>query len=62
MIKLPKYNSVCFAVITVMFDQITHSVDEDGGSAQPVLVLSKTLPTNFTLQVCSTDRSATGEY
>ena len=62
MIKLLKYNSVCFAVITVMFDQITHSVDEDGGSAQPVLVLTKPLPTNFTLQVCSTDRSATGEY
>ena len=61
MIKLPKYNSVCFAVITVMFDQITHSVDEGGGSAQPVLVLSKPLPTNFTLQVCSTNRSATGE-
>ena len=62
MIKLPKDNSVCFAVITVVFDQVTHSVDEDGGSAQPVLVLSKPLPTNFTLQVCSTDRSATGEY
>ena len=62
MIKLPKYNSVCFSVITVMFDQITHNVDEDAGSVQPVLVLSKPLETNFALQVCNTDRSATGEY
>ena len=62
MIKLTKFNSVCFAVITVIFDQITYSVDEDAESAQPVLVLSKSLTTNFTLQVCNTDRSATGEY
>ena len=45
-----------------MFDQITHSVDEDRGSVQPVLIISKPLPTNFTLQVSNTDRSATGEY
>ena len=45
-----------------MFNQTTHSVDEDAGSAQPLLVLSKPLSTNFTLQVYNTDISATGKY
>ena len=45
-----------------MFDQPTYSVDEDGGPAQPALVLSNSISTNITVEVFSTDGSATGEY
>ena len=44
-----------------MFNQSTYRVDENAGPAQPVLVLSKTLATDITIQVTNTDGSATGE-
>ena len=52
----------CFTVITVNFDQTVYNVDEDDGSAQPVLVLSNPSSTDITVVVFSTDGSATGEY
>ena len=48
--------------LTVMFSQTTYSVDEDDGPAQPTLVLSGPLATAITVQVTSSDGSATGEY
>ena len=48
--------------ITVMFNETTYSVDEDGGPVQIGLVLSKPSSTATTVQVFNTDGSATGEY
>ena len=48
--------------ITVMFNEITYSVNEGAGPAQPVLVLSNPSSMEFTIQVTNTDGSATGEY
>ena len=47
---------------TVKFEQSTYVIDEDGGAAQPVLVLSNPLSTNITVEVFSTNDSATGKY
>ena len=47
---------------TIRFDQSTYSVNEDDGSAQPVLVLSKPSSTDVTVQVFNADGTATGEY
>ena len=51
----------CVAV-TVNFSRTTYNVDEDDGPAQPVLVLSNPSSTDITVQVFTTDGSATGEY
>ena len=48
--------------LTVTFNQTTYSVDEDDGPAQPELVLSNPSSTDITVQVTSSDGSATGEY
>ena len=48
--------------ITVKFSQPTYSVNEDAGPMKPVLVLSNPSSTNITVQVFTTDGSATGEY
>ena len=46
-----------------MFSQTIYScVNEGAGSAQPVLVLNKPSATDITVQVFTTDGSATGEY
>ena len=45
-----------------MFEQPTYSVNENAGSAQPVLVLSNPSSMAFTVQVTNTDGSATGEW
>ena len=45
----------------VTFDQSTSNVDEDDGPAQPVLVLSNPSSTDITINVFSTDGSATGK-
>ena len=37
------------------FNQSEYTVNEDAGSAQPVLVISKPLSTDITIQVTSTD-------
>ena len=47
---------------TVMFSQTVYSVDENAGPAQPVLVLSNPSSSNITVEVLSSDGSATGEY
>ena len=44
----------------VSFEQPTN-VDEDDGPAQPVLVLSNPSLFEFTVQVSTTGRTATGE-
>ena len=44
------------------FNQSQYIVNEDDGSAQPVLVISKPLSTDITVQVTSTDVLASGEY
>ena len=46
---------------SVRFNQSTYSVNEDAGPAQPLLVLSNVASFNVTVQVVSTDRTATGE-
>jgi len=52
----------CFSLdCTVSFNQSTYSVDEDDGPAQPVLVLSSPSSTDITVQVFSTDGTATGK-
>ena len=48
--------------ITVMFSQTTYSVNENAGPAQPVLVLSNPSTSDVTVEVTTTDGSATGEY
>ena len=44
------------------FEQPRYSVDEDDGPAQPALILSNPSSTDITVQVTSTDGSATGKY
>ena len=44
-----------------MFSQIQYSVDENSGPVQPVLVLSKSIPTPFSVQVKDTPGTAMGE-
>ena len=53
----------CLAT-TAMFNKSTthvHSVDEDDGPAQPVVVLSNPSSTDITVRVRSDDITATGE-
>ena len=45
-----------------MFNQTMYSVVEGAGPAQPVLVLSGPSSMTITVNVTSTDGSATGEY
>ena len=47
---------------TVSFNQSTYNVKEDGGLAEPVLVLSNPSSTDTIVEVFNTDGSATGEY
>ena len=65
-VRILKCNLVCTiirtAVCTVMFEEPTYSVDENGGPAQPVLVLSNPANNTFTVEVFNTNGSATGEY
>ena len=51
-----------YIAITVMFTETMYSVNEGDGSAQIGLVLSGPLSTDTTVQVFTTDGSATGEY
>ena len=44
------------------FRQTTYSADEDDGPVKPTLVLSRSSSTAITVQVTSSDGSATGEY
>ena len=44
------------------FEQLAYNVNEDAGPAQPILVLSNSSSTDITVQVTTTDGSATGEY
>ena len=47
-------------VVVVSFNQSAYSVDEDDGLALPVLVVNGSSAVNFTVQVMTTDGSATG--
>ena len=46
--------------ITVMFNQSMYSVDENSGPVQPALILSNPSSNSVTVQVITTDGSATG--
>jgi len=46
---------------TVSFEQYTYNVHEDDGEIEPVLVLSNPSSTAITVEVFSTDGSATGK-
>ena len=48
--------------ITVNFEQITYNVAEANGLVNPVLVLSNPSSTNITVEILSTEGSATGKY
>ena len=48
-----------FLDITVMFEHLIYSVNEDAGPAQPVLVLSGQSSMTFTVTVFNTDGSTT---
>ena len=52
---------VIATAITVSFSQSTYTVGEDDGVVQPVLVLSNPSSTDITVQVISTDNTATGK-
>ncbi|XP_065883097.1 uncharacterized protein [Dysidea avara] len=47
-------------IVVVSFNQSAYSVDEDDGLALPVLVVNGSSAVNFTVQVMTTDGSATG--
>ena len=47
--------------VTVSFEQSTYTVIEDDGRVEPVLVLSNPSSSVITVQVFSTDGSATGK-
>jgi len=47
-------------VATLSFSQTTYSIDEDIGSVQPTLVLSKLLLTDITVLVNNININATG--
>ena len=51
-----------FKAIIVMFNQSEYIVNEDAGSAQPVLVISSPLSTDITIHVTSTDALGIGEH
>jgi len=53
---------ICLDIVPmVSFEQPTYSVNEDDGQAQPVLVLSNPSLLEFTVEVSTTDNTATGE-
>ena len=47
---------------TISFNQQTYIVNENEGLLQAVLVLSKSVRTDITLQVGTNDNTATGEH
>ena len=57
MVTLSKH----FLDITVRFNQLTYSVNEDDGSAQLVLVLSNPSSIDITVQIYDTEKTATGK-
>ena len=50
-----------FIDIVVNFEELTYYVNEDNGTVEVVLLLSDSLSTDVTIQVLTTDGSATGE-
>ena len=57
-----QFFTICFYVVPmVSFEQPTTSVGENTGPVQPVLVLSNPSLFEFTVQVSTTGRTATGE-
>ena len=48
--------------MTVSFNQSTYIINENDQLVQPVLVLNSSLATDITVQVMTSDITATGEY
>ena len=48
--------------MSVSFNQSTYIVDENDGSVQAVLVLNKSVASNITIRVRTSDNIATGEH
>ena len=53
--------SFYFIAATVRFEQLSYTVNEVDGTVEPVLVLSNSSSSVITVQVCSTNGSATGK-
>ena len=53
---------VCLVVATISFEQPMYIVDEADGRVEPVLVLSNPSSSVITVQVFSTNGSATGKH
>ena len=49
-------------VVSVSFNQSTYIINENDQLVQPVLVLNDSLATDITVQVMTSDNTATGEY
>ena len=54
-------NPCVIIAVTVRFEQPTYTVNETDGRVEPVLVLSNPSSSVITVQVFSTDGSATGK-
>ena len=52
---------VCLVVATISFEQPVYIVDEADETVEPVIILSNPSSSVITVQVFSTDRSATGK-
>ena len=48
--------------VSVSFNQSTYIINENDQLVQPVLVLNNSLATDITVQVMTSDITATGEY
>lgn len=48
--------------ITVSFEEQSYFIDENTVFLQPVMLLSESLSTDITIQVLSTNKSATGKF
>ena len=53
--------NLCLIAANVSFEQQTYNVNETDGQIEPVLVLSNPSSTAITVEVFSTDGSATGK-
>ena len=53
---------VTTVAVSVSFNQSTYIINENDQLVQPVLVLNDSLATDITVQVMTSDITATGEY
>ena len=57
---MPYYHYVSFTAVNVFFDRSSYRVNENGGPAQHVLVLSNPSSTDITVQVRDNSSTAMG--